>query len=316
MKISPTIVYDTFWHFAYKRQQLFEEKRLNKPYLTVKDKVLNDYRFTNVYRASDRVSQYLIRNVIYREYAEPEELLFKILLFKIFNSIQTWEMLKKELNPTKWKELSYADIDYVLTCAREDKRKIYSPAYIMPSGKSAFGHSIKHRNHLALLKLIFDSNPIKSINKIKSLEEMYFYLKSFPTIGKFLAYQYAIDINYSELTNFDESEYVVAGPGADRGIRKCFRGVLRGEEAEIIKFVQSKQKEEFNKRNLDFSFLNGRELQLIDIQNIFCEVDKYARVVHPEIGNKSSRHRIKQKYRKNPKPIEYFYPPKWGLLQE
>ena len=35
------------------------------------DLILREYKFTNSYRASDRVSQYLIKNVIYQnEYTE------------------------------------------------------------------------------------------------------------------------------------------------------------------------------------------------------------------------------------------------------
>jgi len=51
------------------------------------------YRFTNVYRASDRVSQYLIRRVIYEGDQSEEEVFFRTLLFKIFNRIETWEIL-------------------------------------------------------------------------------------------------------------------------------------------------------------------------------------------------------------------------------
>jgi hypothetical protein len=43
--------------------------------------------FTNAYRAADRVSQYLIRNVIYQSDlpGNADELVFRILLFKLFN---------------------------------------------------------------------------------------------------------------------------------------------------------------------------------------------------------------------------------------
>jgi hypothetical protein len=57
----------------------------------------------------------------------------------------------------------------------------------------------------------------------------------------------------------------------------------------------------------------GRSLQLIDCQNLFCEVDKYARVYHPEIQGRSGRVRIKQHFRPTTTPIDYWYPPKWGL---
>lgn len=37
-----------------------------------------------------------------------------------------------------------------------------------------------------------------------------------------LAYQYATDINYNEIVDFDEDEFVAAGPGAIDGVKKCF----------------------------------------------------------------------------------------------
>ena len=64
---------------------------------------------------------------------------------------------------------------------------------------------------------------------------------------------------------------------------------------------------------LDFHSLWGRRLQLIDCQNLFCEVDKYARVAHPQIVGKTGRVRIKQKFEPLPQQIDLFYPPKWKL---
>ena len=61
-----------------------------------------------------------------------------------------------------------------------------------------------------------------------------------------------------------------------------------------------------------FNDLWGRPLQLIDCQNLFCEVDKYARVAHPEIGSGGPT-RIKQTYSADPRPLTLGYPPKWGL---
>ena len=132
-------------------------------------------------------------------------------------------------------------------------------------------------------------------------------------IGPFLAFQFSIDINYSTATMFDESEFVVAGPGALSGISKCFDSVPRGSEEDIIYWVCERQEEEFAKRGLEFKYLGGRRLQPIDIQNLFCEVDKYSRVSHQGIKGISERTTIKQKFRPNLDPIAYFFPPKWGL---
>ena len=41
-----------------------------------------------------------------------------------------------------------------------------------------------------------------------------------PLIGNFMAYQLAIDLNYSDVFNFDENDFTIAGPGALRGIKK------------------------------------------------------------------------------------------------
>ncbi len=96
-----------------------------------------------------------------------------------------------------------------------------------------------------------------------------------------MAYQYTIDINYSNTTNFSEMEFIVPGPGAIDGIRKCFAGTGGLNEAQIIRFMAERQELEFARLGLDFQSLWGRRLQLIDCQNLFCEVDKYARVRPP-----------------------------------
>jgi hypothetical protein len=132
-------------------------------------------------------------------------------------------------------------------------------------------------------------------------------------MGEFLAYQYVIDLNYSGLLNFSEMEFIVPGPGARDGIAKCFRSLGGLTEAEIIQLVTSRQEEEFERVGERFETLWGRPLQLIDCQNLFCEVDKYARLFHPDIKGRSSRDRIKQIYRAPARPFEYWFPPKWGL---
>ena len=138
-------------------------------------------------------------------------------------------------------------------------------------------------------------------------------LRSYPTIGDFLAYQFVTDVNYSELTHFSEMDFVVPGPGARDGIRKCFTDLGGLNEPEIIRFMVDRQEKEFHRLGLEFRSLWGRPLQLIDCQNLFCEVDKYARVTHPDVAGLSGRTRIKQRFLPNETPIQYWYPPKWDL---
>ena len=133
-------------------------------------------------------------------------------------------------------------------------------------------------------------------------------------MGDFLAFQFSIDLNYSETIDFSETEFVVAGPGAKDGIRKCFSDIGGLSEADVIRAVTERAQGEFARLGLSFETLWGRPLQLIDCQNLFCEVGKYARIVHPEFPGSSGRTRIKQKFlAKGAPPILQWYPPKWKL---
>ena len=58
---KPTIVYDTLWRFAMERQEVFFRRLEGCSPPWTHDFILAHYKFTNAYRASDRVSQYLIR---------------------------------------------------------------------------------------------------------------------------------------------------------------------------------------------------------------------------------------------------------------
>ena len=71
----------------------------------------------------------------------------------------------------------------------------------------------------------------------------------------------------------------------------------------------------FAKAGIEFQSLFGRKLQPIDCQNLFCEISKYARVVHPDVRGLSGRTRIKQVYRKSLGPMpQPTFPPKWNLV--
>ena len=307
----PTTVYDSYWYFAAERQGMFFRRLQGESPPWTENPILQIHRFTNVYRASDRVSQYLIRNVIYKGDQSPIEVFFRILLFKVFNRIETWELVRDKIGEIVYADYSFERYDRVFTGALNSGSRIFSAAYIMPSGKSQFGHSRKHRNFLELIeRMIGDEVPFR-LAEAPSMKRAFEILRSYPLLGDFLAYQYLIDINYSELTDFSESEFVMPGPGAKDGIRKCFKELGGLNEIEIIKLMADRQEEELGRRNLSFRSLWGRPLQLIDCQGLFCEVDKYARLAHPNVPGR--RTRIKQKYRARPDGVSYWFPPKWGI---
>ncbi len=315
-KPVPSQVFSTYWWFAYERQNVFFRKIRSPAAVSwTDDETIGRHKFTNAYRASDRVSQYLIGSVIPASdpaLLEPEEMFFRTILFKLFNKIETWQALEKAVGRISWATYKFHDYDRILSGLLNSGERIYSAAYIMASPH--FGHERKHSNHLKLLQEMMDRRlPDKLHQRKNSLKYAFEQIRSFRGIGDFLAYQYTIDLNYGPLLDASEDDFVMPGPGALDGIRKCFIDIGDYSPADVIKYACGMQHEAFAALELEFMDLWGRKLHLIDCQNLFCEVDKYARVHHPDAKGRSDRTRIKQIYRPTPTSIQYRYPKKWGL---
>lgn len=305
-------VYDLYWYFAYERQNIFWKKLNGEEAPWTNDPILQEFKFCNSYRVNDRVSQYLLKNVIYngKKYSD-EDMLFRIILFKLFNKESTWELLLSNFNDITLKNFDINKYSEVLEQAISSGIKIYNDAYISCANK-AFGYDRKHDNHLALLNKMFNVDRMQNrIILCKTMEEAFNIIKSYPLIGDFMAYQLVTDINYSTVVLWQEDEFTVAGPGSLRGIKKCFieKGTMSNED--IISYMYEHQEEEFKRLNLNFKRIGNRPLQLIDCQNIFCELDKYCRQALPYL--KSNRTKIKKKYVPKKNKIEYMYPPKWNI---
>lgn len=282
------------------------------------DDILQTYKFTNVYRVLDRVSQYLLRHVIYRGDAgfTAQDVLLRILVFKIFNKIETWEFIESQLGePLTTGNFNAERISKMLS-VRMTETAIFNSAYIMAGSHQQYvAYGSKHQRWLQMVEREFLGEGLfDKILSAKSLEEIYKRLSEKSFIGRFLAYQYAIDFNYSPVIHFDENSFVKAGIGAIRGIRKCFVEDKRYSFEDYIRHAQ----ENFEAYQEKFGYtafrnLYGRKPTLIDLQNCFCETDKYLRVRMPalQMGNV----RIKQKFKPGAEKIDYFFPPKWGLDQ-
>ena len=310
--LKPTEVFDTYWRFAAARQEMYLRRLGGSAPPWTDDPILRDHRFTNAYRAADRVSQFLIREVIYGEGApqEAEDVVFRILLFKLFNKVGTWLALEDSLGMILWSSFDFDRYRGALDDAAQ-RGPVYSAAYVIPPPQ--LGEASKRLDHLRLLELMMRDALPSFVAGAEELEPVYARLRSYPSIGRFLAYQFAIDLNYSRVMNAGEGQFVVAGPGACDGIRKCFGRASHGIEADVIRYMADTQEIHFARLDLNFPGLFGRRLQLVDCQNLFCEVDKYARVAHPSVRGISGRSRIKQKFNPVTAPLSAFFPPKWRL---
>src|SRR5205814_1737754 len=130
---------------AERQRIFFRRLRGEKPPWTA-DPVLSAHRFTNAYRASDRVSQALINEVIYGAPTDDRSTVLRVLLFKIFNRVETWRFLEHEFGPITVDSFDADRLARALDVRMAAGERLYSAAYIMPSPK--LGSQRKHANHL------------------------------------------------------------------------------------------------------------------------------------------------------------------------
>lgn len=306
-------VYDLYWIFAARRQEIFERRVLGNPQPWTEDPILSQFKFCNVFRASDRVSQYLIRDIAYSQSPDaPEDRLFQIVAFRTFSKPATWEGVTARLGrPPVLRDLETGSFERALDDIKRAAGGLYTNAFILCATK-AFGFEEKHKNHTALFKEMFlKHNAGRKILDATSLGELVQFLGTFPLMGSFMSYQTAIDLNYSSLVNFDENDYTQAGPGALRGIKKAFTDTGDYSPSEIISMMVEGQHAEFSRLGLQFSGLWGRPMHAIDCQGLFCELDKYCREAAPELP--SNRTRIKIRFKASAAALPLFFPPKWQI---
>ncbi|HEV2413111.1 MAG TPA: nucleotide kinase domain-containing protein [Candidatus Saccharimonadales bacterium] len=313
---QPTVrqpIYDLYWYFASERQAVFERRQSNPRGPWTDDPILATYKFCNVFRASDRVSQYLIREVAYGGSDEDvSDILFGVIAFRFFSRPETWEAITEYLgHRPRISDLESVDFERAIEHAQEKNGRLYTGAFIL-CANNAYGFSKKYQNHLALFRQMFIEDRLGArLLAAKSLKDIYSLLRTYPLIGDFMAYQLAIDLNYTPYLDFDENSFTKAGPGALRGIQKAFQSLGSLSPEQIILQMVEVQDKEFTRLNLQFAGLGGRKLHAIDCQGLFCELDKYCREAVPELA--SARKRIKARHTPNLAKISYFYPPKWGL---
>ncbi len=304
-------VYRAYWHLAAERQRIFEARLSAAQAPWSADPILRRYRFCNAFRASDRISQYLIRDVVYApsEFS-PTDRVLRTILFRLFSRSQTWEMIEDRCGPLRAESFDPEAIGAVLDKAMAAGRTLYTSAFILCANR-AYGYRRKHRNHLALLNAMLADRLPEQLLEAPSLESVYEQLRAYPLIGPFMAYQLAIDLNYGPDFGFSEDDFTVPGPGAIRGLAKVFCDLGDFSPSQAIHWLRERQAVVMEELGISPPTLFGRQLHAIDCQNLLCELDKYARVKFPEL--RSDRTRIKQAFKSAGSLPEPFYPPRWGI---
>ena len=311
------LVYPDFWRMSAERMRVFWRRYSDKAYPWTHDPILRGQRFTNPYRVLDRTSQYLLTDVIPRSESE-EDCAFRVLLYKRFNLIGTWERLRAAFGEPRL--ATFQPAQYALEMDRWDE-PMFSAAYLT-TGVYGYGGmyagTAKHYAILLILERWFRMEGImEDLRKHRDNDPqgLFDLLRGKPTVSDFTAFQWMTDLNYADVVNYSEDAFVAMGPGSMRGVERCFHlpdGVKGRRQAKrIVEETWRRQRHESALYG-GFPFLPGRFLSQIDVQNMFCEFDKYRRR-REVLDGKRGRMKVRRLGILPDRLPDTVFPPKWGL---
>lgn len=294
------------------RKDLLHEKR---PW--TKNPILNEYKFTNVFREDDKVTRALIELISKSPGLTLEEKVLNSFLFRSWNNPDTFTdfggpwSAKEIYSGLKLKE-AVRPI-YKRLFKAEPDRKWWSSAYNQGGTKYSWkfpdGEGFSRAPTEAEGKKFKDYEPdipLRVFHIGPWLKELRIYdrlmaadnqLEAFEIIKEvrgfadFLAYQVFVDLTYIEDFPFSENEFVVAGPGCRRGLDLLFETYDGMTHEEALFYLRDNLKKHFDrlyaagkieeKWNPKKLFKDrdpyDRCLNVMSLENCFCELSKYIR---------------------------------------
>jgi len=268
-------------YFTWEREVIRIAKDNGHPPPWTPDPVLSKYKFTNIHRRHDRVSQWVIKNIV-----EPDlknhNLWFTLLIARLINWPPTLEALLREgvipCHPSDFDSKAFSDVieDY-----RSRWPKAYSGAYMVyPTKRDPGGYKSAalaayiiqpaaqiHEDVCDALETEYISNFVEELSK------------SFG-ISTFMVGQVAADLTYAEGHLADAADlysYAPIGPGSSRGLN-----YLRNRKP-----FAAWEQDDFNQNLIAINHKIAGELEisdltLHDVQNVMCEFSKYCRTLRGE----------------------------------
>lgn len=317
---TPNDNFKYYLKFISERMNIFWGRYNNLPQPWTNDKILQEHKFTNVYRVLDRSSQFLLSEVISKKVFSDADVAWRIILYKHFNLPETWIALEKRFGVIDL-DVSMSSITKFLHEYSKDN-VVYSNAYMITASfmrsepiKLKYGivkGMPKYQSYLRLFYLGFiNEGVLLDILESKTMEEAYNHFKRVVGIADFLAYQLVQDLNYSDIVDWDDNSFCAAGPGTERGILRTFDIKGKPDYQEIVKWIHSNFEQLLEDYKIDFKPLPNHMPTVPDFSNCFCETFKYLKGINP--GTEPGEKRIKQLFKPNNNKIQLMFPSKWNV---
>lgn len=289
---------DLFFKTMFERQTIWKKRFIDKlPQPWTKDVILRDNKFTNVYRELDKNSQWQIKNIILDESLSIKNLLWKMMVFRFFNNINTFSFAKLTRgwgagipDYEKFNEDEFAEM---IQEVRDCNENPFTQAYLINS-MAAPGKSRDYCYTRVVMPSLHKSIPelLKVILSAKKPEEIISFLKTIPAVADFIAHEFYQDFTYvSRYTNrkfmkFDQNDFTNVGPGCSVGIRLIFPSLVTKDQKHGIYWLRDLAEESlasigdfpylnWNKEEKRYYISNDCNITLHQIEMWLCEFQKY-----------------------------------------
>lgn len=291
----------TFIKDRYEIHKKKDVQKLPAPWTT--NPIFLQVKFTNVRREHDRESLNVIENICKRTDLSLKDRFFNIILMRFWNKWESYRLA------TGGKLIEFPMSEATYQCclsniAANPDHTWWSGAYYTCPVRS-WHERISLKSQVPAEQINFSTSPLvfakemltdelwAKIESAPSQKDVFQLLTSIPWMGKFLVYQWFVDLTYCEDYWFSENEFSVSGPGCIRGIDLLFADRDGMTHDECLFWMRDNQQEMFDRFGYDPKSLfddlpqHDRFINIMSFENLMCELQKYLKCVEAvKIGKK------------------------------
>lgn len=256
--------------FIRDRHDIYERRTAGLPKPWTRDKILQTYRFCNVYRELDKVTVWIRENWRDPHRDEPS-VWFAMVVARLLNQPTTLQAVGY---PTPFKPVQMLKI---LQCRKAAGELVFNAAYIV----STNGRTMPKDVYVVEQVLAPLWAARKQAPQGATLQEFHAWLQTFQGMGSFMAAQVVADVKFTDLLKDapDWWTWAAPGPGSMRGLnRVCgYPADKSWKDGQVNHWFSTLQKLQSEIEPLIAKAKMPR-LSAQDTQNCLCEFDKYERV--------------------------------------
>ena len=274
-------VLEIFKYYVAERYNMHLLKDVQgKQFPWTQDTILSMYRFTNIRREQDKNSKYLLKMM--REHGNKLTLntLCNIMLFRLFNKIETYELLEgwvdfEHYNLSKIQEQLYIKADL------PEGYRYFTNAYLSSGMKKEFNKYFPKQKvrvmNIPNTVALFGAKVYEDVKQAKQPQEVIDAFKQIKGISDFLAYQLFVDLTYLDDFPWSENEFVMSGPGCSLGLSYLFDDKGGLEDEELLFWLRDNcpiTRDWCLEHMMDLPE-EDRYMNVMSLENCMCELGKY-----------------------------------------